>query len=293
MAFNSFLQEVKDVVQERVEKLSDKIESCELAKQAEHRTMHRPVGKEYDKSLAFLEKENTMEKKNLFEKSDKTVSEITKEKEHPSDKSESEIDKKDKMLEDIKEKIGTTEGLKELMERNPEKVELWKKWLETIKVLEDPDASPAEIRNAILKLSKLKGEILETAVKDTFKDAGLDVEAMQRIVEGEEGGTKPDIIAKNNTDSVIIVLGETIQQGETICVECKCGRANYIESQLIDHIPNQLSGQIGTKILLTTSDVNDVERGLAENVCETYGAKLKSLDVSVADIEAAIKEVAD
>lgn len=215
----------------------------------------------------------------------------TSENNSKDDSGESGIEK-DSVMEQIEKSIGTVEGIKELMARHPEKLELWKSQLEALETLNDPEATPAEIRSAQAKLSILKGQILETAVKDALSDAGLDVESQQRVVEGESGGTRPDVIAKNNTDKPIVVLGETIQPGETLCIECKCGGTAYMTNQLLNHIPNQLSGQPGTKILLTTSDINNVTPGLAENVCSTYGAKLKVPNVSVADVEAAIKEVA-
>jgi hypothetical protein len=170
--------------------------------------------------------------------------------------------------------------------------ELWNSQLEALDTLNDPEASPAEIRSAQAKLSILKGQLLETAVKDALLDAGFDVESQQRVVEGENGGTRPDVIAKNNTDHPIEVFGTTIQPGETLSVECKCGGSAYMTNQLNNHIPNQLSGQEGTKILLTTSDIKDTPSGLANNVCNRYGAKLVITDVSVADVEKAIKEVA-
>ena len=63
-------------------------------------------------------------------------------------------------------------------------------------------------------------------------------------------------------------------------------------NQLNNHIPNQLSGQEGTKVLLVTSDIKGAPDGLAASVCNKYGAKLITLDVSVAAVEKAIKEVA-
>ena len=64
-------------------------------------------------------------------------------------------------------------------------------------------------------------------------------------------------------------------------------------NQLKNHIPNQLSGQEGTKILLTTSDIKDTPPGLAKAVCDRYGAKLVIANVGVEVIENAIKEVAE
>lgn len=208
-----------------------------------------------------------------------------------SDEGESSIEKKDAVLEKIEKSISTPEGIKELIEKHPEKAELWKSQLDALDTLNDPDASPAEIRSAQAKLSVLKGQLMEVAVKDALTEAGFDVEAQQRVVEGESGGTRPDVIAVNNTDHPIEVFGITIQPGETLSIECKCGTSSYMTNQLNNHIPNQLSGQDGTKVLLTTSDVNGAPNGLATSVCDKYGAKLVSLDVSVAAVEKAIKEV--
>ena len=201
------------------------------------------------------------------------------------------IEKPDPVLEKIAKSIGTPEGIKTLIENHPEKAELWNSQLEVLDILNDPDASPTEIRSAQAKLSILKGQLLETAVKDTLVDVGFEVEMQQRVMKGESGGTRPDVIAKNNTDHPIEVLGVTIQPGETLCVECKCGGSLYMTNQLNDHIPNQLSGQEGTKMLLTTLDIKETPTGLADHVCEKYGANRVVLDVSVNDVENAIKEV--
>lgn len=215
------------------------------------------------------------------------------EKEESKEAKDSDVEKKDSILEQIEKTLGTAEGIKALIERHPEKAELWKSQLEALEILNDPDASPAEIKSAQAKLHNLKGQLLETAVKDALKDAGFDVEPQQRVVEGENGGTRPDVIAKNNTDHSIEVFGVTIQPGETLSIECKCGGSSYMTNQLKNHIPNQLSGQEGTKMLLTTSDINDTPQGLAKGVCDQYGAKLVVAEVSVANVENAIKEVSE
>lgn len=204
---------------------------------------------------------------------------------------EENIEKADPIAEKIAEKISTPEGIKEMMENHPEKAELWERQLEAIETLNDPDASPAEIRSSQAKLSVLKGQIMETAAKDALSESGFDVEPQQRVVEGESGGTRPDVIAVNNTGHPIEVFGKTIQSGETISIECKCGGSAYMTDQLNNHIPNQLSGQEGTKVLMTTSDIKGAPEGLATGVCEKYDAKLVTLDVSVSGVEKAIKEV--
>lgn len=209
-----------------------------------------------------------------------------------NDNTEANIEKTDPIAEKISKTIGTPEEIKELMDKHPEKAELWESQLEAIETLNDPDVSPAEIRSAQAKLSILKGQIMEAAVKDALSEAGFDVEAQQRVVEGESGGTRPDVIAVNNTDKPIEMFETTIHPGETLSIECKCGGSTYMTNQLKNHIPNQLSGQEGTKILLTTSDIKGAPDGLATSVCSKYGAKLITIDVSVAAVEKAIKEVA-
>lgn len=209
------------------------------------------------------------------------------------DSNESDVEENDPVLEKIAKSIGLPEGIKNLIEKHPEKAGLWKSQINVLDTLNNSDTSPAEIRSAQAKLSILKGQLLETAVKDVLIEVGFDVEAQQRVVEGENGGTRPDVIAKNNTDHPIELFGVTIQPGDTICVECKCGGSAYMINQLNNHIPNQLSGQEGNKVLLTTSDIKDTPSGLANNVCEKYGAKLIIPNVSVSDVENAIKEVAN
>lgn len=213
---------------------------------------------------------------------------------------ETDIKKKDELLSKIQESISDPEGIQDVMERHPEKAEVWNKLIESmneaIDVLNNPDSSPLEIRSAQNKLngnfSQLKGQLFETVVKDALSDAGFDVEAQQRILKGESGGTRPDVIAKNNTKQNLQVFDINIKPGETLSIECKCGGSPYMTNQLENHIPNQLSGQEGTKVLLTTSDIKNTPNGLAEKVCKKYDAKLVVTEAGVDDVENAIKEVA-
>jgi hypothetical protein len=231
----------------------------------------------------------TGEKEVKEEEGKKADTEVDKE----DSANESEVEKKDPTLEEIEKLLSTPEGIKELMEKYPEEAEQWKSKIEELNdILSNPDATTQEKMSARAKLSTLKGQLLEYAVKYALSEAGLEVEEKQRVVEGESGGTRPDVIAKNNTDKPIEVFGNVIQPGENISVECKCGTNAYLTNELKTHIPNQLSGQEGTKILLTTSDVKDTPSGLADSVCDSYGAKLVVADVEVKDVEKAIEEVA-
>lgn len=223
---------------------------------------------------------------------DGTVVDLPDAERYEDDNGEANIEENDPVAEKIAKKMSTPEGIKELMENHPEKAELWGNQLEALETLNDPDASPVEIRSAQAKLSILKGQIMEVTAKDALMNVGFDVEAQQRVVEGESGGTRPDVIAVNNTDQPIEVFGVSIQPEETLSIECKCGGTSYMTNQLNTHIPNQLSGQEGTKVLLTTSDIKGAPDGLATSVCNRYDANLVALDVSVYSVEKAIKEVA-
>lgn len=248
-----------------------------------------------DSSVERKQDSDTPSFKELFEKlfSDDFLDNLNNMQENiENDNGEANVEKPDPIAEKIAKIIGTAEGIKELMEKHPEKAELWQSQLEALETLNDPEASPAEIRSAQAKLSILKGQIMEVAVKDVLAEAGFDVEAQQHVVDGESGGTRPDVVAVNNTDHPIEVFGITIKPGETLSIECKCGGSAYMTNQLNNHIPNQLSGQEGTKVLLTTSDIKGTPDGLASSVCDKYGAKLITLDVSVSAVEKAIKEVA-
>lgn len=228
---------------------------------------------------------------NLF--SDDSPAKSDQPKEAPeSDNKESEVEKTDPTAEKISRTISTPEGIKDMIDEHPEKSGFLNEYLEAVNVLNDPDASPTEIRSAQIKLNILKGQVMELATKDVLKEAGFDVDEHQHLTKGESGGTRPDVVGVNNTDHPIEVFGKTIQPGETLSVECKCGSAPYLTNQLNNHIPNQLSGQEGTKILLTTSDVKGTPDGLVTNVCDKYDAKLVPLDASTASVENAIKEVA-
>lgn len=200
-------------------------------------------------------------------------------------------DKIEKGVEDrIKELLSTTDGIKELIEKHPELAEKFEKAEEAIEVLNDPDSTPQEKNQASRYLGQFKGALLEAATKEALSEIGLDVEDKQRTTEGENGNTRPDVIAKNNTDNTITVFGVKVKPGETLSVECKCGKKEYISHELNSHIPNQLSGQEGKRILLTTSNV-DIEK--AKKVCDEHNATLVVLDVDTNTLTDVIKEEVD
>lgn len=200
-------------------------------------------------------------------------------------------DVRDTVWEKVNDTLRSPEGIKNLMEKHPEKVELWQSEQKALGTMNDPMATDAERRSAQAKLSALKGQLLETAVKDALADVGLTVEVKQRVVEGQDGGTRPDVIAKNDTDHPVHVFGLEVKSEETLSIECKCGRKDYLDQQLRNHIPNQLSGQIGHKALLTTADIRQVDPSLVKNICQKYDAALIVLDAKVSAVENSIKGV--
>lgn len=197
---------------------------------------------------------------------------------------------KDTAWKKINDAIDSKEGIGNLVEKHPEKT-TWQDGLKAKDVLNDPDATDAEKRSAQAKLSTMKGDMLETMVKDVLSGEGFTVEEKQRLVEGQDGGTRPDIIAKNDTDRPISVFGIMVKPGETLSIECKCGSTGYLRNELKQHIPNQLSGQLGHRVLLSTADIRQVDPALVRNTCKQYGASLVVLDTKVSTIEKAIKEV--
>ncbi len=192
----------------------------------------------------------------------------------------------------VKERIGTAEGIKDLLERYPEKADLWNKQLDSIKRLQTDEISDFEARSIQSQMSNLKGQLMETSVKDVLSEIGFSVEEKQRVISGEIGGTKPDVVGINNTDDVIKFLGIDVQPGEIVSGECKCGSSSYIFNELLKHIPNQLSGQEGNRFLFATSDIEKVSSDLLNKVCSEYGTKLVNVKINVTDVENAIMEVA-
>ena len=199
-------------------------------------------------------------------------------------------DKTKKFLERLTEILTSSEEIEYLIEQNPE---LKAKLEKCLDIINNPDKhTPAEINWALDRIKKeIKGAIFEAAVKDALASIGLDVEDGQRTVEGESGATRPDVIATNNTDKPIILFGKTINSGENVYVECKCGRKEYMEGQLKNHLPNQLSGHDGVSVLITTSDMSEVDSELLNEVMKKNDTTVVIMDFSAADIEDVIKEV--
>lgn len=186
------------------------------------------------------------------------------------------------------EQLLTPEGIQALAEKYPEK---FRAIQEAIDTLNNPDAAPAEKAAAKDRLDKAKGSVLELATKEALAESGLTVEDKQRTVEGADGKTRPDVIAKNNTDHPITVLGITVNPGESISIECKCGVKDSLSSQLSSHIPNQLSGHVGHSVLLTTSDIKEISPERVKQVCSRYGSTLVTVGQTATEVGNAMKGV--
>ena len=110
-------------------------------------------------------------------------------------------------------------------------------------------------------------------------------------MEGADGKTRPDVIAQNNADHPIAVLGIAVNPGESISIECKCGVKDSLSSQLSNHIPNQLSGYAGHSVLLTTSDIEEISPERVKQVCSRYGSTLVTVGQTATEVGNAMKGV--
>lgn len=244
-----------------------------------------------------MSEEQSTDTKGIKSDDDATVEDNNKESSvdvvHSSDdvsESDNPEDKTKEFVDRLMEILTSSEEIEKLVEQNPDlKVRLEK----CLDILNNPDKhTAAEINWALDRIKKeIKGAILETAVKDALTSIGLDVEDAQRTVEGEDGATRPDVIATNNTDRPIILFGKVVNPGGNVYVECKCGRKEYMEGQLKNHLPNQLSGHDGLSILVTTSDMDEVDLDLLNEVIGKNDTTVLITETSAENIEEAIKEV--
>ena len=244
-----------------------------------------------------MSEEQSTDTKGIKSDDDTTVEDNNKESSgdvvHSSDdvsESDNPEDQTKEFVDRLMEILTSSEEIEKLVEQNPDlKVRLEK----CLDILNNPDKhTAAEINWALDRIKKeIKGAILETAVKDALTSIGLDVEDAQRTVEGENGATRPDVIATNNTDRPIVLFGKVVNPGGNVYVECKCGRKEYMEGQLKNHLPNQLSGHDGLSILVTTSDMDEVDLDLLNEVIGKNDTTVLITETSAENIEEAIKEV--
>lgn len=244
-----------------------------------------------------MSEEQSTDTKGIKSDDDATVEDNNKESSgdvvHSSDdvsESDNPEDQTKEFVDRLMEILTSSEEIEKLVEQNPDlKVRLEK----CLDILNNPDKhTAAEINWALDRIKKeIKGAILETAVKDALTSIGLDVEDAQRTVEGEDGATRPDVIATNNTDRPIILFGKVVNPGGNVYVECKCGRKEYMEGQLKNHLSNQLSGHDGLSILVTTSDMDEVDLDLLNEVIGKNDTTVLITETSAENIEEAIKEV--
>ena len=184
----------------------------------------------------------------------------------------------------IEEKLKTEKGLKELIEKYPDKAEKWQKELTEIKQLQN-SGSELDAAKATRRLSELKGTIFEHATGCMLEEQGFRVEINKTTVDGPLGKTRPDIIAYNDTDNSIEIFGKTVKPGEKVYVECKCGSSEYIASEAKGHLDRQLAGHMGGRsFLVTTSTKSDIQEFIKMKFSDSYGTTLVPLDIGVGEV---------
>ncbi len=195
-----------------------------------------------------------------------------------------EIDSKDPKKQIIEQKLSTKEGLEDVMSKHPDKAAKWKQSLAEINDLLD-SGSAADVKKAQLKLSNLKGQVFEYAARDTLAQSGFTVQEGQSAVAGQNGKTFPDIVAKNNSGKTLNLFGYDVAPGETVYVECKCGKAQYIKQQVTSgHLQNQLSGHNGGRsFLVSTSNLNQVDKNFLTAKLPG-GTSIVPANISVEDV---------
>ncbi len=200
-----------------------------------------------------------------------------------------ETESLEKNLEALRSRLNSPKAIRALMDKHPEKQDIWDTFKRKMDILTDPNAEPVEINKAKPYIdTHVKSTILELAVKDLLTDLGFDVSEKQV----QNKNSKIDVLGTNNTDKSIQVFGVTVEPGEQLSAECKCGCKSYINMQLNEHLPEiQLPGHLGHSILLTTSDIEQIAPEKVDSVCRPNNTTLVNLGLFEADIVNALKEV--
>ncbi len=190
----------------------------------------------------------------------------------------------------IEQVFSDKELLNKLIESNPLIREQAERVKQAINIINDPMKTALEKKNASIVIDTFKGRLFEVVVKDVLSKIGLSVEMRQRVLVGSEGPTRPDIIAKNVSNQTYKLFGHIIKPGDVLSIECKCGIKRYLEQELKTHIPTQLAGQIGKRVLLTTSDINEGLESLLNSVLKQYNATAFNISMNASNIRNAILE---
>lgn len=116
-----------------------------------------------------------------------------------------------------------------------------------------------ELQKIDRNIERYKGTIFEDMCKDALKDDFDSLELKQKIVETKEGGTKPDIVLHGAKEEV--QLGDvTVKKGEDLCVETKCGGAEYLKDEIDNgHILKQVLGHEGNSVVIVTKDYENID----------------------------------
>lgn len=147
-----------------------------------------------------------------------------------------------------------------------------------------------ELDMQMKRIEKYKGTVFEDMIKEEVKPLFEGIEEKQRIVETVEGDTKPDIIFKEAKED--FTIGNTeVKKGEDLFCEVKCGKKEYIESEMA-HIEKQVLGhQEGKSVVIVTKDYLEIspdKRATFEARLEQYGSSVCVVDVAAEEVEEAL-----
>lgn len=189
------------------------------------------------------------------------------------------------LSEGIKEQA-TPEGIDHIREEYSNVDDVLMDITEKLKEAEEPMDLEAQSK----RIERYKGTIFEDMTKEELKPRFEGIEEKQRTVETVEGDTKPDIILEEAKDDFIIGNTE-VKKGEDLFCEVKCGRKEYIESEM-SHIEKQVLGhQEGKSVVIVTKDYLEIDpnkRAIFENNLEQRGSSVCVIDISADEVENAV-----
>ncbi|NNU78350.1 hypothetical protein [Clostridium estertheticum] len=165
------------------------------------------------------------------------------------------------------------------------------------KVLSDSEnilkntTSDLEIQKVDKNLEKYKGTIFENQLKESLKDNFEELDAKQKLVETEFGGTKPDIVLRDAKKDMKISDLE-IKKGDDLFIEAKCGSSEYIRSEM-GHILKQVEGHEDNSLVIVTKDYERISpqyRADFENELKQKGSHLYVADTFSNEVSLGIRD---
>jgi hypothetical protein len=149
-----------------------------------------------------------------------------------------------------------------------------------------------ELQKIDKTIETYKGTVFEDIGKEGLKDKFELVENKQRLVETDQGLTKPDMIMKDAKESFQISDLE-IHRGDDLSAEVKCGEPEYLKSEIENgHIFNQVEGHEGQSLVIVSKDYMDLDstiRSKFEQELSERGSHLYVSDVYSGQVSDAIR----